>query len=78
VRPYLKITRAKRAGGMAQAVEYLSFKTEALSSNPSTTKKKERKKFTVRCRDDSDMPPLLMSTMAYGVARESLKLIQQE
>jgi hypothetical protein len=28
-------------GGMAQAVEYLPLKCKALSSNPSTAKKKE-------------------------------------
>jgi hypothetical protein len=36
-----KIARAKRAGVMAQAVEYLPCKSEALSSNPSNTKKKK-------------------------------------
>jgi hypothetical protein len=33
--PISKITRGKRAGGMAQAVEHLSSRHEALSSNPS-------------------------------------------
>jgi hypothetical protein len=37
--PVSKITRVKRAGGMAKVVEYLSSKCEVLSSNPSTTKK---------------------------------------
>jgi hypothetical protein len=32
----------KRAGGVAQAVECLNSKLEALSSNPSTTKKQGR------------------------------------
>jgi hypothetical protein len=31
----------KRAGGMAQVLEYLPSKGEALSSNPSTKKKKK-------------------------------------
>jgi hypothetical protein len=34
--PISKITRAKRAGGVAQAVECLTHKHEALSPNPST------------------------------------------
>jgi predicted PurR-regulated permease PerM len=33
------------AGGMAQAVEYLSSKCKALSSSPSTTKKNIKKVF---------------------------------
>jgi hypothetical protein len=37
--PISKITRAKRAGGVAQAVEPLPSKHEALNSSPSTTKK---------------------------------------
>jgi hypothetical protein len=32
------MTRAKKAGGMAQEVEYLSSKHKAMSSNPSTAK----------------------------------------
>jgi hypothetical protein len=36
--------REKRAGRMAQMVEYLPRKCEAPSSNPSTTKKKKKKK----------------------------------
>jgi hypothetical protein len=44
-RPYLqKITRAKWIGGVTQAIEYLLCKREALSINPSPTRK-ERKKF---------------------------------
>jgi hypothetical protein len=39
-----KITRAKGADGMAQAVEHLTSKHKALSSNPSTAKKKKKKK----------------------------------
>jgi hypothetical protein len=35
-----KITREEKCGGMAQAVELLSYKYKALSSNPYTTKKK--------------------------------------
>jgi hypothetical protein len=31
----------KRTGGVAQAVQHLQSKHEALSSNPSTTKKKK-------------------------------------
>jgi hypothetical protein len=44
--PSSKITRAKRAGGMTQAIEHLARKCEALSSNPSITeeRKEERKK----------------------------------
>jgi hypothetical protein len=37
-----KITRAKRSGRMAQAIEHLSSKLEALSSNPSTTTRKTK------------------------------------
>jgi hypothetical protein len=36
-----KITRGKRAGGMAQVVECLPSKHKALSSNPSTTNTKK-------------------------------------
>jgi hypothetical protein len=32
----------KRAGGVVQAVEHLPIKCEALSSNPSTDKKKKK------------------------------------
>jgi hypothetical protein len=39
VRPYLQKTRAKTAGGVAQAVERLLSKCEALSSKPSPDKK---------------------------------------
>jgi hypothetical protein len=38
--PISKITRAKWARGMVQVVESLLCKYEALSSNPSLTKKK--------------------------------------
>jgi hypothetical protein len=37
--PISKITRAKWTSGMAQAVEYLLCKCEALNSNPSSNKK---------------------------------------
>jgi hypothetical protein len=40
--PISKINKAKRAGGMAQVVESLPSKFRAMSSNPSTTKKKKR------------------------------------
>jgi hypothetical protein len=39
VPPYLKITRAKKARSVAQAMECLSSKCEALNSNPSTVEK---------------------------------------
>jgi hypothetical protein len=39
--PKSKITRAKKTGGMAQAVKHLPNKHKALSSNCSTTKKKD-------------------------------------
>jgi hypothetical protein len=35
---FSKITRVKRAGGVAQVVEYLPHKHKALSSKPSTVK----------------------------------------
>jgi hypothetical protein len=37
--PKSKITRAKRTAGMAKAVEHLHSKGEALTLNPSITKK---------------------------------------
>jgi hypothetical protein len=37
------------AGGVAQAVECLPSKLEAMSSNPNTAKKKQTKK-TLKCR----------------------------
>jgi hypothetical protein len=45
MRPYLKISKAKRAGGMPQAVECLLSKCKALSSNISTVKKKKVRPF---------------------------------
>jgi hypothetical protein len=41
--PISKITRAKRAGDMAQAVEHLVCEHKSLSSNPRPTKKKKKK-----------------------------------
>jgi hypothetical protein len=41
--PISKITKAKRSGGMIQAVEHLPSKLKTLSSNPSTTKKRKEK-----------------------------------
>jgi hypothetical protein len=38
--PIFKITRVKWTGGVAQVVEHLFCKGEALSSNPSPTKEK--------------------------------------
>jgi hypothetical protein len=38
-RPYLKITKAKRAGGMTQVVEYLPSKCEALISTSITAER---------------------------------------
>jgi hypothetical protein len=40
-----KITRAKWTGGVAQAVEHLLYKHEALSSKPSPIKKKSYNTF---------------------------------
>jgi hypothetical protein len=42
--PISKITRAKTAGDMAQAVEHLPSKCEALNSNIGTTKRNEGRK----------------------------------
>jgi hypothetical protein len=39
-----KLTRAKWSEGVAQMVEHLLCKNEALNSNPSPTKKKKKKK----------------------------------
>jgi hypothetical protein len=44
--PISKITRAKWTGGVVQAVERLFCKSEALSSNPSPTKKKKTTKLS--------------------------------
>jgi hypothetical protein len=41
-KPISKIIRVKRVGGMVQEVEHLSGNIEALSSNPSMAKKKEK------------------------------------
>jgi hypothetical protein len=40
------MTKAKRAGGMAQVIEHLPSKLKALSSNPNTPNKKEKEKKT--------------------------------
>jgi hypothetical protein len=40
--PSSKITRAKRAGNVVQVVERLPSKHKAMSSNPSTTKKRKK------------------------------------
>jgi hypothetical protein len=42
--PISKISRAKWTGGIDQVVEFLLWKCEALSSNPSPTKKKNNQK----------------------------------
>jgi hypothetical protein len=42
--PISKISRAKWTGGIDQVVEFLLWKCEALSSNPSPTKKKKQPK----------------------------------
>jgi hypothetical protein len=42
--PTTRITRAKTAGGMAQAVEHLHTKSKDLGSNPSPTQEKKKKK----------------------------------
>jgi hypothetical protein len=42
--PISKITRAKWTGSVAQVIECLLCKCEALSSNPSLTKKKKKRK----------------------------------
>jgi hypothetical protein len=39
-----KITKAKRAGGMAQTIDHQPSKCKALSSNPSTAKNKIKQK----------------------------------
>jgi hypothetical protein len=44
LRPYLKkLPKAKQAGGVDQVVGYLHSKREALSSNPSIAKTKNKK-----------------------------------
>jgi hypothetical protein len=45
--PISKITRAKRTEGLAQAVEHLTSKYEALSSNNYTAKKKKSERDVV-------------------------------
>jgi hypothetical protein len=40
--PISRITRAKWTGGVVQTMEYLLCSCEALSSNPSPTKKKKK------------------------------------
>jgi hypothetical protein len=40
--PSSKITRTKKAGGIAEAVESLPNKCKALSSKPSTVRKKKQ------------------------------------
>jgi hypothetical protein len=42
--PISKMTKAKRADGVAQMVKHLPSKCEALNSNPSNAKKKNNKK----------------------------------
>jgi hypothetical protein len=42
--PISKIFKTKRAGGMVQVAECLPSKCEAVSSNPSTAKKKKKKR----------------------------------
>jgi hypothetical protein len=41
-RPYLKIIQSKKKRETAQVVQQLPRKSKTLSSNPSTTKKKEK------------------------------------
>jgi hypothetical protein len=42
--PITKVTRVKRAGGVAQAVEHFPSKHKALSTNPSNTKTNKQTK----------------------------------
>jgi hypothetical protein len=44
------MTRAKRAGAVTKVVEHLPSKHKALSSNPSTVKKKKKKSLYVGIR----------------------------
>jgi hypothetical protein len=48
--PISKITRAKRAGSVTQTAEQLPSQFKALSSNPSSAKKKKRRKRTKRTK----------------------------
>jgi hypothetical protein len=43
MRPYLQSNQSKRARGVAQAVECLSSKHKALSSNPSERKRQRER-----------------------------------
>jgi hypothetical protein len=43
-RHYAKITKVKRAGGVAQMMEHLLSKHKALSSTPVSQKKKKKRK----------------------------------
>jgi hypothetical protein len=45
-----KISRAQRAGGLSQVVECLPSKNEALSSNSTSAKNKEKKRELPRCQ----------------------------
>jgi uncharacterized protein (DUF4213/DUF364 family) len=70
--PISKITRVKRVGGMAQAVQHLSSKFKVLSSNFSNTKKK--KKSDVLTYSSSErMVPQMFS--AYSLPRMVLTCV---
>jgi hypothetical protein len=55
--PIFKTTRAKSTGGIAQEVERLPRKCEALSSDPSTTKKEEELKKELNHRKQLEKIP---------------------
>jgi hypothetical protein len=48
--PVSKITRAKGAESMAQALEHLLHKDKALNSNPSTTKQQQPHQMSMKMK----------------------------
>jgi hypothetical protein len=67
--PISKITREKRAGGLAQMANCLPSKHKALNSNPNMTKKKKKKE------------PRALGTLSgplYGMTPEKLTFLCPE
>jgi hypothetical protein len=55
--PISKITKAKWTGGVAQAVESLIYKCQALTSIPSPTKNKHKKPQLFKCAQQNTLSP---------------------
>jgi hypothetical protein len=84
--PISKITRAKWTIGVTQAIECLLWKSEALSSNPSSTKKKKvrgggTKEFVLTgcsvsvCKDEKVLASVMAVRLYFTPQERMLKMV---